>query len=82
MNQEDLSELSDQELLAEAKKYKSTSIINALLIGVMAGIIIYSIVKDTVSLFTFIPLVFIIKIVKDSKNNQQLEQLLKERNLK
>ena len=40
MEQKELSEFSDQELLEEAKKMKSTSIINALFIGFMIGIII------------------------------------------
>lgn len=82
MKQEELSELTDQELLEEAKKMKSTSITNALLIGGMIGIIIYSVVLNRVSVFTLIPLVFIVKIVRDSKSNKALEELLKERNLK
>ena len=82
MEQKELSELTDIELLDAAKKMKSTSIINAVLVGFMIGIIIYSVVKNSVGFFTFIPLFFIYKIVKDSKNNKALEKLLKERNLK
>lgn len=78
----ELSKLTDQELLDKAKKMKSNSILNAVLIGFMAGIVIYSAVKGSISFFTLIPLVFIYKIVKDSKSNKELEQLLKERNLK
>lgn len=82
MKQKELSELTDQELLDEAKKMKSTSMINAVLIGFMIGIIIYSIVVNSIGFFTLIPLFFIYKITKGSKNNKALEKLLKERNLK
>jgi uncharacterized protein YqhQ len=85
MTQKELSELTDQELLDEAKKMKSSSIINALLIGAMIGIIIYSIAKNTVGLFTLIPLFFAFKLFNNPENkkrNKALEKLLKERNLK
>ena len=82
MEQKELSELTDQELLEKAKKLKSSKIMHALLVGIMAGIIIYSAVNDTISIFTFVPLFFIVKIVKDSKKNKALEELLKQRNLK
>ena len=82
MNQNELSELTDQELLEKAKKMKSTAITNALLIGVMIGIIIYSIWKNSLGFFTLIPLFFIFKLVNNSKNDKALKRLLKERNLK
>ena len=82
MKQKELSELSDQELLAKAKKVKSTSITNALLIGFAIGIIIYSVAKNSLGYFTLIPLFFVYKLLNNPKNNQDLEELLKERNLK
>lgn len=82
MKQKELSELTDQELLDEAKKLKSASIINAVLIGFMIGIIVYSIVKNSVGFLTLIPLFFAYKLFNNSKNNKALEALLKERNLK
>ena len=82
MTQEELSKLTDQELLDEAKKMKSTSRINALLIGFMIGIIIYSIVKNSLGFFTLIPLFFIYKIFNGSKNYDALKKILKERDLK
>ena len=82
MTQKELSELTDKELLDEAKKMKSTSIINAVLIGFMIGIIIYSIMKNSVGFFTLIPLFFAFKIFNNSKNDKALKSLLKERNLK
>jgi hypothetical protein len=54
MTQKELSALTDQELLDEAKKKRSTSIINAVLIGVTIGIVIFSIVKNSLGFFTLI----------------------------
>lgn len=81
MKQEELSELTDQELLDEAKKMKSASIINALLIGFMVGVIIYSIVKNSIGFFTLIPLFLVYKIFNGSKDNNALKKILKDRNL-
>lgn len=56
---------------------------NAVLIGFLVGIVIYSVVKNTLGLVTLIPLFFAYKLVnKSNKNKQELEILLKERNLK
>ena len=59
MTEEQLSELTDQELLALAKKMRTTAVQSALLIGFMIGIIIYSVVVNSVGFFTLIPLFFI-----------------------
>ena len=82
MEQKELSELTDQELLDKAKKMKSASIINALLIGFMIGIIVFSVAKNTLGFLTLIPLFFIYKMVNNSKDDKALKELLKERNLK
>jgi len=82
MAEKDLSELTDEELLQEAKKMKSRSTINALTIGIMVGVIFWSVVNSTVGLFTLIPLFFIYKLVNNSKDDKALKELLRERNLK
>lgn len=83
MNKKELSALTDQELLDEAKKMKSFSITNALIIGFLIGIVFYSVAKNSWGLLTLIPLYFVYKIVNDPKNKRfkALEKLLKERNL-
>jgi hypothetical protein len=83
MSNKDLSALTDQELLEEAKKMRSFSITNALFIGFLAGIIIYSVIKNTWGMLTLIPLYFMYKMINDPKNKRRkyLEQLLKERKL-
>lgn len=83
MEKKELSQLTDEELLQEAKKFKAASITNALLIGFLIGVIFYSIIKSTVGLFTLIPLFFVYKLITNSKyKKEELENLLKERNLK
>ena len=83
MDKKVLSELTDQELLQEAKKAKSASITNAFLIGFLIGIIFYSVVKNSWGFLTLIPLFLIYKLVNNSKyDNKELESLLRERGLK
>lgn len=84
MKQKQLRELTDQELLQEAKKRRSTSIMNAVLIGFLLGIVFYSVAKNSLGFLTLIPLFFAYKLInnKPKYDNQELETLLKERNLK
>ncbi len=84
MSPKNISELTDQELLDEAKKLKSFSITNAVLIGFLAGVVFYSIAKNSWGMLTLIPFFFIYKLINDPKNkrSKELEELLKERNLK
>ena len=83
MEAKKLSDLTDEELLQEAKKMKSTSRINALLIGFLLGVVFYSIMKNSFGFLMLIPLFFAYKLANNSKrDNKELENLLKERNLK
>lgn len=82
MNKKDISEYTNQELLDESKKMKLSPIANAVFIGFLFGVIFFSVVKNTWGLFTLIPLALAYKAIKDSKRNEALEKLLKERNLK
>jgi len=83
MSQQKLSALTDQELLQEAKKIKSTSITNAFFIGFLLAIVFYSLVNNSWGFVTLIPLYFAYKLINNSKyDNTELENLLKERNLK
>ncbi len=62
---------------------KSTATINATLIGVLIGILIYSIAVNNFGFFTLILLFGIYKLVNNSEyNKEEIESLLKERNLK
>ena len=78
-----LEELTNEELLNKAKKMKSTAILNATLVGVLIGILIYSIAVNNLGFLTLILLFIIYKFVNKSKyNKEEIENLLKERNLK
>lgn len=81
MEEKELSELTDQELLARTKKLKSNSFVNALFFGFLIGIIVYSIFMNTLGFFTLIPLYIAYKMIKNSKKDDTLKKLLKERNL-
>ena len=81
MTNKKLNELTDEELLAKRKKLQRSKIMNATLIGFCFGIIIWSVAKNTWGFLTLIPLFFIYKMVNNSKNDKELEALLKERNL-
>jgi len=78
-----LTELTDEALLQEAKKRKSAAITNAILIGFLIGVVFFSVMKNSLGFLTLIPLFFIYKLTNNSKyNNQELDNLLKERGLK
>ena len=84
MINKELTELTDQELLDEAKRMRSFSITHALFIGFLAGIIIYSVAVNSWGMLTLIPLYFIYKLANDPTNKRlkELEETLKNRNLK
>ncbi len=82
MKQNKLAELTDEELLQEAKRTKPTKIYDAVIIGFLIGIAIYSSVKNGFGLLTFLPLVYLPIAGKNKMKNKGLEKLLKERNLK
>lgn len=83
MTNTDIHNLSDAELKEEAKKLKSFSIQNSLLIGFLMGIIFYSVTKNSWGLVTLIPLYFIYKLINapKSKRAKEIDDILRERNL-
>lgn len=82
MKEKVLSDLTDLELLIESKKMKLSPIANAIFIGFLLGLIFYSVVKNSWGFLTLIPLFLAYKLIKDSKRNEELEKLIKERGLK
>lgn len=71
MEQKEYSHMTDQDLLDEWKKLKKSSIINGFIIGFLAGIIFYSVIKNTWGLLTLIPLFFIYRLLNDSRNKKE-----------
>ena len=82
MNQNELSQLSDKELLEVAKNNKPAPIIDAFFIGFLVGIIIYSTAANTWGFLTLIPLYLIYIFLKKPKKYEALKQELEKRNLK
>lgn len=82
----ELSELTDKELLEEAKKMKSSSRKYALLIGCVIGVIIYGVAKKNMGYFALIAFLVVFRRFFSNpdqiKKNEELKRLLKERNLK
>lgn len=82
MKQKDLSELTDQELLDEAKRVKPNPWVDAFLIGFLIGIIVYGVAVNSMGFIAIIPLFLIYALIKKSEKHKALEKLLKERNLR
>jgi hypothetical protein len=82
MNKKEISELIDQELLDADKKMKPNPITDAVLIGFLIGIILFSVAKSTWGFLTLIPLFFIYKLLNKGKKKKALQEELKKRELK
>lgn len=85
MKSENLTELSDQELLKKIKNLKNNKIVDATIIGFTIGIVFYSAVENGFGFFTFFPLIITYLIIRNSKNNKiienEIQKELKVRNL-
>lgn len=82
MSRNDLTQLSDEELIAEANKIKPSPIMDAFSIGFLVGIIIFGVAANAKFFFALIPLFLIRALLKKSKRYDQLQAELKARNLK
>ncbi|WP_417443862.1 FUSC family protein [Joostella sp.] len=68
MKKKQIKELTDEELLKESKKIKSTQIIDATLIGILIGILIFSATAGSFNyFFGIIILCVVYKLVNKDK---------------
>ncbi|MBK8621165.1 MAG: FUSC family protein [Saprospiraceae bacterium] len=81
MDQNELSQLSNEELLEVAKNNKPSPVLDAFFIGFLGGIIIFSIVANSWGLVTLLPLYLIYIFLKKPKQYEALKNELKKRNL-
>jgi hypothetical protein len=89
MKKKDLYKLTDEELLVEKKKLHKSKIFHAVVIGFLAGILIFGVVSWSLSsekrigflIPMLIPIAFIYRILKNPNKNKDLEEVLKERRL-
>lgn len=89
MSEKNLFELTDEELLVEKTKLKKSKIFHAVYIGFLVGILIFgtlswSLLSEKKLVFLIpmlIPIAFIYKLIKSPNPHNDLEDILKERNL-
>jgi hypothetical protein len=81
MNPTEISQLSDNELLAELKKIKPSPVMDALIIGFLVGILIYGAAANAWGFVFLVPLFLIYLFLKKSKKYDALSAELKKRNL-
>lgn len=79
MNKKELNKLTDEDLLKESKKIKTTQIIDATLIGALIGILIYSITAGNFSYFFGIILLYAVyKLAnKNEYKKSEIDSLFK-----
>ena len=70
MSIQEPSKTRDKQLLVEVNKPKLTPAWSALAIGILAGIVIYSVAMNTWGFLTLIPLYFIYKMVKGNDKSK------------
>jgi hypothetical protein len=80
-NQMDLSQLSDEELLNEAKANKPSPIFDAFFIGFLVGIIIFGVAASAFGFFLLIPLFLIYIMLKKPKRYEALKREMGKRGL-
>lgn len=76
-----LSEKSTQELISERAKIKTALLTNAVMVGVLIGIAIYSTYTNGLSILTFFPLLFIPMFAKKAAGKKAIDKELKNRNV-
>ncbi|MDX2284467.1 MAG: hypothetical protein NW241_09905 [Bacteroidia bacterium] len=89
MEKKDLYALTDEALLVKKKELRRSKIFYAAAIGFLAGILIFGVVGWILSpvkqlgflIPMAIPVVFIYRLLKSPNTNQDLEEVLRERNL-
>jgi len=81
MNQKQLEESTDEELLKYQKVMKPTKVYDAVIVGFLAGIAIWSSVKNGFGLLTFLPIAYVPIASRNNKKRAELERILKERGL-
>jgi hypothetical protein len=82
MKQKELVDLTNEELLQEAKKIKTNNIYDAAIFGFLIGVAVYSAIRNGFGWLTFLPLLYVPIAAKNKVRNREVEKLVKERGLK
>jgi len=81
MKPEELSELSDEELLEVARKNKPSPVFDAFFIGFLIGIILFGVLASAWGFLILIPLYMIYRFLKKPQRYAELREELEKRNL-
>jgi hypothetical protein len=81
MTPQELSHLTDQQLLKAAKNNKPSPLFDAFFIGFLIGILVYSAAANAWGLVSIVPLVLIYAFLKKPKQYEAIRKELKKRNL-
>lgn len=81
MNSDQLSQLSDEELLKVAEQNKPSPKTDAFIIGFLIGIILFGAVVNAWGFFMIVPLFLIYLFLKKPKKYQALKKELRSRGL-
>lgn len=81
MNPNQLSNLTDNELLEVAAQNKPSPLIDAFFIGFLVGIILYAVLSNAWGFVVLLPLFLIYILLKKPKQYQALRKELKARGL-
>ena len=82
MTAEELSELSDQELLEHARLMKKTRKYDAFIMGFLVGVALFASVRNGLGLLTFLPLVYPPIAARNHAQRKQVTAALQLRGLK
>ncbi len=90
MDKNELYKLTNEELLVKKKKLNNSKIFHATIIGFLIGILIFGFVSWGLSsekrigfiIPMLIPVLFIYRMMKSKNKNKDLEEVLRERQLK
>ncbi|WP_426480154.1 hypothetical protein [Chryseobacterium sp. R2ACT005] len=81
--EKDLSQLTNQELIGKKRAIETRNTVNAVILGVLAGIAIYSTITHGLGLMTFLPIIFAFFVANSwNKDKKALKKEIEFRNLK
>lgn len=73
MKAENLQELTSEELNNKLKNIKKHKTIDAFIVGITIGIVVYAVVRNGFGFFAFFPLILAYIIIRNAKNNKILQ---------
>ncbi|TDE47044.1 hypothetical protein E0I26_02855 [Flavobacterium rhamnosiphilum] len=76
-----LTDLTEQELIIEQKKRKSISTSYSFIMGMMIGITVYGFIKNGLSFFSLLPIIFLPIFIMNWNNYKEVKNEIKSRNI-